>query len=78
MTTAGSGSPESAKPGDGPRFHDANQAEVSASVLRAFAACSSVMAPALTISSIRFSFGIAFSDFFALRIFWLDDGRASL
>jgi len=60
------------------RGHMARQAGVSASFFLAFSACSSVMAPVLTISSIRLSFDISRSVFLALRILWLDDGNASL
>jgi hypothetical protein len=55
-----------------------NQADVSASFFFARSACISVMAPALTISSIRLSFGISRSVCFALRILWIDDDDTSL
>ncbi len=54
------------------------QAGISASFFLARSACRSVMAPASTISSIFLSVDICFSLVFALEIFRLDVGNASL
>lgn len=54
------------------------QAGVSISFFLARSACISVMAPVLTISSIRLSFDISLSVFFAFRILWLDEVNVNL